>query len=135
MFTSWSEQSTPAELSMASVFTRPPASAYSTRARWVSPRFPPSATTLLRSSVASMRTASLARSPTSASVSVLAFTNVPIPPFHRRSTGARRMAETTSSGVGASTSSASTARAASEIGSDFAWRGYTPPPAEMTAGS
>src|SRR3712207_8712555 len=38
MFTSWSEVSTPAELSMASEFTRPPASAYSTRPRWVRDR-------------------------------------------------------------------------------------------------
>ena len=52
MFTSWSEQSTPAELSMASVLIRPPASAYSTRPRWVNPRLPPSATTVQRSSLA-----------------------------------------------------------------------------------
>ena len=89
MFTSWSEQSTPAELSMASVLMRPPASANSIRARCVNPRLPPSATTRQRSSAASMRTASLVRSPTSASDSVVAFTNVPIPPFQRRSTGAR----------------------------------------------
>ena len=42
MLTSWSEVSTPAELSMKSVFTRPPPSAYSIRAAWVSPRLPPS---------------------------------------------------------------------------------------------
>ena len=45
MLTSWSEVSTPAELSIASVFTRPPVSAYSIRPRWVSPRLPPSPTT------------------------------------------------------------------------------------------
>ena len=66
MLTSWSEVSTPAELSMKSVFTRPPASAYSIRASWVRPRLPPSPTTLARSSAASTRTASLDRSPTSA---------------------------------------------------------------------
>ena len=42
MLTSWSEQSTPAELSMKSVLSRPPRSAYSMRARWVMPRFAPS---------------------------------------------------------------------------------------------
>ncbi len=42
MLTSWSEVSTPAELSMKSVFTSPPPSAYSTLASCVSPRFPPS---------------------------------------------------------------------------------------------
>ncbi len=45
MLTSWSEVSTPAELSMASVLTSPPASAYSIRPRWVRPRLPPSPTT------------------------------------------------------------------------------------------
>ncbi len=52
MLTSWSEQSTPAELSMASVLTRTPLSAASTRPRWVSPRLPPSTTIAQRSSVA-----------------------------------------------------------------------------------
>ena len=37
MLTSWSEQSTPAELSMASVLINPPPRAYSIRARWVKP--------------------------------------------------------------------------------------------------
>ena len=50
MLTSWSEQSTPAELSIASVLMRPPASANSTRPRWVNPRLPPSPTTRQRSS-------------------------------------------------------------------------------------
>ncbi len=139
MFTSWSEVSTPAELSMASVLMRPPASAYSTRARWVNPRLPPSPTTRQRSSAASMRTVSLVRSPASALVSVDAFTKVPIPPFQSRSTGARRIALTTSSGVrGAARSTSptpSTRRAASDRSTDFAARGYTPPPGESTAGS
>ena len=74
MLTSWSEVSTPAELSMKSVFTRPPPSAYSIRAAWVSPRLPPSATTRARSAGASTRTASLARSPASACVSCVALT-------------------------------------------------------------
>ena len=65
--TSWSEVSTPAELSIASVLILPPAIAYSMRARWVKPRLPPSATALARSSLAAMRQASLAWSPTSAS--------------------------------------------------------------------
>ena len=74
MLTSWSEQSTPAELSMASVQMRPPARANSTRPSWVKPRLPPSPTTLQRSSAPFTRMASLARSPTSACVWRLAFT-------------------------------------------------------------
>ena len=66
MLTSWSEVSTPAELSMKSVFTRPPPSANSILAAWVRPRLPPSPITLARSWLASTRTASLDRSPTSA---------------------------------------------------------------------
>ena len=74
MLTSWSEQSTPALLSIASVLTLPPARAYSMRPRWVRPRFPPSPTTATRSSSPSTRTASLLLSPTSACVSVDALT-------------------------------------------------------------
>ena len=69
MFTSWSEVSTPAELSMKSVLIRPPDRAYSMRPRWVSPRLPPSPTQRLRRSPPFTRIASLALSPTSASVS------------------------------------------------------------------
>ena len=47
--TSWSEVSTPAELSIASVLMRPPLRAYSMRPRWVTPRLAPSPTTLARS--------------------------------------------------------------------------------------
>ena len=65
MFTSLSELSTPAELSIKSVLIRPPFRLYSTRARCVSPRLPPSPTTLQRSSFALTRTKSLLRSPTS----------------------------------------------------------------------
>ena len=65
MFTSWSEVSTPAELSMASVFTCPPDRANSIRPNWVQPRLPPSPITRQRSSVASARMPSLALSPTS----------------------------------------------------------------------
>jgi hypothetical protein len=74
MLTSWSEQSTPALLSIASVLTLPPRRAYSMRPSWVSPRFPPSPTTATRSSSPSTRTASLLLSPTSAWVSVDALT-------------------------------------------------------------
>ena len=84
----------------------------------------------------STRIASLALSPTSALVSLEAFTYVPIPPFQSRSTSrgedrahqflrrhlrdrwARCPAATRTSGV---------------IGIDFAERGYTPPPGEMQA--
>ena len=55
MLTSWSEQSTPAELSIASVLMRPPADAYSMRPSWVRPRLPPSPTTRARSSRPSTR--------------------------------------------------------------------------------
>ena len=48
MLTSWSEQSTPAELSMKSVLIRPPLSANATRPFWVQPRLPPSPTTRQR---------------------------------------------------------------------------------------
>ena len=48
MFTSWSDMSTPPELSMASVLSRPPRVQYSRRARWVRPRLPPSPMTRAR---------------------------------------------------------------------------------------
>ena len=48
MLTSWSEQSTPAELSSASVLIRPPARSNSTRPSDVTPRLPPSPITLAR---------------------------------------------------------------------------------------
>ena len=75
MLTSWSEVSTPAELSMKSVLTRPPSvaaapSAYSIRPSWVSPRLPPSPMHLARTSRPSTRIASFALSPASACVSV-----------------------------------------------------------------
>ena len=70
MFTSWSEVSTPALLSMASVLILPPCSANSIRPSWVRPRLPPSPTTLTRRSAPSTRIGSLALSPTSAWVSV-----------------------------------------------------------------
>ncbi len=123
MFTSWSEQSTPAELSIASVLMWPPFSAYSMRALWVKPRLPPSPTTRLRRSLASTRTASLALSPASAFVSVLDFTYVPMPPFQSRSTGALSSARISSSGVSfLSSSMPSAARASSLSAIAFALR-------------
>ena len=74
MLTSWSEVSTPAELSMKSVLIRPPSAAYSIRPSWVSPRLPPSPTHLARSCRPSTRIASLALSPASAWVSSEALT-------------------------------------------------------------
>jgi hypothetical protein len=74
MLTSWSEQSTPAVLSMKSVKIRPLARANSIRPRWVRPRLPPSPTTLTRRSAPFTRIASLALSPTSACDSDAAFT-------------------------------------------------------------
>ena len=99
MLTSWSEQSTPAELSIASVLIFPPRRANSMRPRWVSPRLPPSPTTFTRSSDASARTGSLVLSPASACVSSDAFTYVPMPPFQSRSAGARRIAAISSGGL------------------------------------
>ena len=67
MFTSWSEVSTPAELSMKSVLTRPPPSAYSILASWVRPEVPALADRPWPARwAASTRTASLDRSPASA---------------------------------------------------------------------
>ena len=137
MLTSWSLQSTPAELSIASVLIFPPLRANSIRPRWVSPRLPPSPTTLTRSSLASARIASLALSPASAWVSSLALTYVPIPPFHSRSAGARRTARISSGGLSRVTSSSipSAARISGPTGTDFAVRGHTPPPALIASRS
>ena len=74
MLTSWSEVSTPAELSMASVLIRTPLKAASIRPSWEQPRLPPSPTTLTRSYLPLTRMASLARSPTDRLSSVLALT-------------------------------------------------------------
>ena len=74
MLTSWSEVSTPAELSMKSVFSSTPACAASMRPNCVMPRLPPSPTTLQRRSAPLTRRPLLARSPTSALVSLVAFT-------------------------------------------------------------
>ena len=58
-----------------------------------------------------------------------------MPPFHSRSTGARSTAEIRSSGGSAFTPSSrpSTARTCGETGTDFADRGHTPPPSEISA--
>ena len=66
MLTSWSDVSTPAELSIASVLMRTPLRAASTRPSWVKPRLPPSPTTWHRSWLPLTLMASLALSPTSA---------------------------------------------------------------------
>ncbi len=125
MFTSWSEVSTPAELSIASVLSRTPRSAASIRPRWVKPRLPPSPTTRARRSHPSIRIASLALSPTSALDSVDAFTYVPMPPFQSRSTGAASTARISSAGVSWLTPSAipSAARTCGLTGTDLADRG------------
>ena len=61
MLTSWSEQSTPAELSMKSVLIAAAVAARTRSApRWVRPRLPPSPTTRPRSSAPLTRIASLA---------------------------------------------------------------------------
>jgi hypothetical protein len=134
MLTSWSEQSTPAELSMKSVEIRPPFCAYSIRPRWVRPRLPPSPTTLHRNCLPLTRIASLDLSPTSACDSVDAFTYVPMPPFHSRSTGACRIAFISSFGAIVVTPGAipRATRAGSDSGIDLAVRGQTPPPSEMS---
>ncbi len=55
-----------------------------------------------------------------------------MPPLKRRSTGAFSKAEITAAGVSASASVQSSSRAWGERGIDFAVRGHTPPPAEMS---
>ncbi|MNL07946.1 hypothetical protein D3C87_1286450 [compost metagenome] len=71
MLTSTSDELTPAELSMASELQRPPLRPKPMRPFWVTPRFAPSPMTRARTSSAATRIASLARSPTSASASLL----------------------------------------------------------------
>ncbi len=137
MLTSWSEQSTPAELSRASVLIRPPARSNSIRPRSVTPRLPPSPITLARTWFPSTRIASFDLSPTSAFDSVDAFTYVPMPPFHNRSTGARRMARISSGGDISSTPSSMPSAAAicGLIGIDLRSRDHTPPPGLMSSAS
>ena len=88
MLTSWSEVSTPAELSIESVLIRPPAARVLDPAELGEPEVAALADAAHAQVVAVDRIASLALSPTSAWVSVLAFTYVPMPPFQNRSTGA-----------------------------------------------
>ena len=78
-----------------------------------------------------MRMPSLVRSPTSACDSSEAFTNVPMPPFQNRSTGARRIAVFSSAGGSAVTESSrpSAARISGPSGTLLASSGKTPPPA------
>ncbi len=135
MLTSWSEQSTPAELSMASLNTRPPPRANSMRPRWVTPRFPPSPTTLQRRSQPSARMLSLALSPTAECGSSAALIYVPMPPFQSKSTGAFKMPAINSSGVRCSPSIPRTALIGSVISIDFEERGNTPPPSEISDAS
>lgn len=135
MFTSWSEVSTPALLSMASVLTLPPLRANSIRPSWVAPRLPPSPITLARTSWPSTRIASLALSPTSAFDSADDFTYVPMPPFHSRSTGACRIAFIRSAGVifAAPDSMPSASRMCALSWIALAERGKMPPPAEISS--
>jgi hypothetical protein len=60
-----------------------------------------------------------------------------MPPFHSRSTGAPRMARISSGGLSCSTpaGSPSAARISGPIGTAFAVRSHTPPPALITARS
>ena len=80
-----------------------------------------------------MRIASLALSPASASVSLAAFTYVPMPPFHSRSTGAWRIAFISSAGVMLVTDSSMPSAFFSCGVSLIALsvRGKTPPPSEI----
>ena len=120
---------------MKSALIRPPLRANSTRARRVRPRLPPSPTARQRSSDASTRIASLARSWAASSVSSEAFTTVPMPPFQSRSTGARRIARIRSVGASDSSSIPSALCVASDSGIRLAARGQTPPPSEIFARS
>ncbi len=132
MLTSRSEQFTPAELSTKSVLQRPPCMVNSTRAASVRPRFPPSATTRARSSVALTRIPSRALSPTAPCSCVLALTQVPTPPFHSRSTGARSTARTRASAGSASSPTPSSSRTCSVSSICLADSANTPPPADST---
>jgi hypothetical protein len=58
-----------------------------------------------------------------------------MPPFHSRSTGARRIAWMSWCGVTRSASTSSARRACGESGIDFAVRGHTPPPSEISSRS
>ena len=58
-----------------------------------------------------------------------------MPPFHKRSTGARRTAWTSSSVDSSSASMPSTARASRDNGTDRPDLGKTPPPREISSGS
>ena len=102
----------------------PPPRAYSIRPAWVTARFAPSPTTRARRSRPSTRTASFARSPTCACDSSLAFTYVPMPPFHSRSTGSFRIALTTSLGVAVSAARPSSAFACGVSFSDLSERDH-----------
>ena len=137
MLTSLSEQSTPAELSMKSGLSRPPLPPApwrpnSIRPAWVQPRLPPSPITRARTSRPSTRMVSLAWSPTAAFASPVAFTYVPMPPNHNRSTGAARIARISASGSAVSAVSPSARRTSGESGISFWLRGNTPPPAEIS---
>ncbi len=130
-FTSWSDMSTPPELSSASVFALPPLSENSMRARCVKPRFPPSPTAWQRSWSTLTRTASFDGSPASAWVSEADFTYVPIPPFHSSSTGASstaRMSVSPSITSGVSSEIPRARRACGESSTSFAPRGTIIPP-------
>ena len=120
---------------MKSALMRPPPRANSTRARRVKPRLPPSPTTRQRSSSALTRIASDERSGRVGVGLVDALTTVPMPPFHSRSTGARRIARITSVGGSDSSLMPSASRACGDSGIDFAVRGKTPPPSEIIARS
>ena len=58
-----------------------------------------------------------------------------MPPLYSRSTGALRMALTSSVGVSAFAEIASAALTSGVIAIDFAPRGWTPPPAEISLAS
>ena len=133
--TSWSEQSTPAELSTASVLMRPPACAYSMRPRCVKPRLPPSPTTRARRSPPLTRMASFVRSPTSALDSSDALTNVPMPPFQNRSTAARAGSPAAARSAAGCVGRRRRARARAsgdERDRLLASRDQTPPPGEIS---
>ena len=132
MLTSWSLQSTPAELSIASLLIRPPLSANSMRPRWVRPRLPPSPTIRHRRLLPLTRNPSLARSPTSALDSVDALTYVPTPPFQNTSTGACRIVEISSLGVKAVRSVPNRLRASALSVMVFRVRGKIPPPGDSS---
>ena len=136
MLTSWSEVSTPAELSMKSVLTSPPARAYSILAAWVRPRLPPSADHLGAQprgvdadGVVGPVTGVGVR--LGARLDVGADAAVPEQAHRRRQDGRDELIGRER--VHGVVQARGPARACGDTGTDLAARGHTPPPGEISS--